>query len=141
MKGKIIFLSIIAIVILQVGKLQAQTEGELKKFDEEKFTLVQRLLTCQSMAYTTMNENDYQKRYLYMNLGSKNYNYAYKAFIQMQGCNVAMDEKLIKKISTLLQLYSKSFESVDALNSPEMALGISFGKESLENVVIKLYEK
>ena len=59
----------------------------------------------------------------------------------MQGYNVPMDGKLVENISAMLQLYAKSFENIEALNKPEMALGISFGKNSLGFIVKKLYEK
>lgn len=132
---------ILVLFSFSIGNLNAQTEDDLKNFNQEKFTLVQRLLTCQSLAYTTMNEKDYQTRYIYMNLGSTNYNYAYKSFINLQGYNIEMDKKLIENISTVLKLYAKSFESVDSLNKPELALGLSFSDAYLMYIIKALYEK
>ena len=106
------------------------------------FTAVALVLTFNLAFSQTTDENakEFEKqsmmqtRYLYVNLGSKYYNDAYRAFIKMQGLDENMDEKLRENISTLLQMYAKSFESIDALNKPEMALALSFAKHSLKKL-------
>ena len=110
------------------------TEENAKEYEKQSMLLIQKLYSCQSMAYTVIGEKDYQTRYLYVNLGSKYYNDAYQSFIKMQGLDENMDEKLRENISTLLQMYAKSFESIDALNKPEMALALSFAKHSLKKM-------
>lgn len=122
-------------LVLTFNLAYSQTADEnAKEFEKQSMMLVQKLYSCQSMAYTVIGEQDYQTRYLYVNLGSKYYNDAYQAFIKMQGLNEDMDEKLRENISTLLQMYAKSFESIDALNKPEMALALSFTKHSLKKL-------
>lgn len=122
-------------LVLTFNLAYSQTADEnAKEFEKQSMMLVQKLYSCQSMAYTVIGEQDYQTRYLYVNLGSKYYNDAYQAFIKMQGLNESMDEKLRENISTLLQMYAKSFESIDALNKPEMALALSFAKHSLKRL-------
>lgn len=124
-----------ALVLLTFNFAYSQTADEnAKEFEKQSMMLIQKLYSCQSMAYTVIGEQDYQTRYLYVNLGSKYYNDAYQAFIKMQGLNENMDEKLRENISTLLQMYAKSFESIDALNKPEMALALSFAKHSLKKL-------
>ncbi len=110
------------------------TDENAKELEKQELILIQKLFSFQSMAYTVIREQEYQTRYLYVNLGSKYYNDAYQAFIKMQGLNENMDEKQRENISTLLQMYAKSFESVDALNKPEMVLALSFAKHSLKKL-------
>jgi hypothetical protein len=118
----------------------AQLSGsDLEEFEKEKFLLTQRLLTCQSIAYSVINENDYNTKSVYIRLGNKNYNLAYQSFIALQKLDSDMDENLRKNISAMLELYAKSFSSLDALNPPEMALALSFGKSSLQFIIEKLY--
>lgn len=122
-------------LVLTFNLAYSQTADEnAKEFEKQSMMLIQKLYSCQSMAYTVIGEQDYQTRYLYVNLGSKYYNDAYQSFIKMQGLNENMDEKLRENISTLLQMYAKSFESIDALNKPEMALALSFAKHSLKKL-------
>ena len=135
------FLPTLFLLIICSTELIAQTEVDIKKFNEAKFTLIQRLLTCQSVAYTTINTSDFSARSQYVEFGNKNYNYAYKAFIEMQTANENMDENLRKQISSILELYSKAYSSIDGLDSEEMALALSFAKVRLEMIVKELYEK
>ena len=122
-------------LLLTFSSAYSQTADEnAKEFEKQSMMIIQKLYSCQSMAYTVIGEQDYQTRYLYVNLGSKYYNDAYQTFIKMQGLNENMDEKLRENISTLLQMYAKSFESIDALNKPEMALALSFAKYSLKKL-------
>jgi Skp family chaperone for outer membrane proteins len=122
-------------LVLTFNFAYSQTADEnAKEFEKQSTMLIQKLYSCQSMAYTVIGEQDYQTRYLYVNLGSKYFNDAYQSFIKMQGLNENMDEKLRENISTLLQMYAKSFESIDALNKPEMALALSFAKHSLKRL-------
>lgn len=122
-------------LVLTFNLAYSQTADEnAQEFEKQSMMLIQKLYSCQSMAYTVIGEQDYQRRNLYVNLGSKYYNDAYQAFIKMQGLNENMDEKIRENISTLLQMYAKSFESVDALNKPEMALALSFAKHSLKKL-------
>ena len=122
-------------LLLTFSSAYSQTADEnAKEFEKQSMMLIQKLYSCQSMAYTVIGEQDFQTRYLYVNLGSKYYNDAYQAFIKMQGLNENIDEKLRENISTLLQMYAKSFESIDALNKPEMALALSFAKHSLKKL-------
>lgn len=125
----------VVVLVLTFILAYSQTADEnAKEFEKQSMMLIQKLYSCQSMAYTVIGEQDYQTRYLYVNLGSKYYNDAYQAFIKMQGLNENMDDKLRENISTLLQMYAKSFESIDALNKPEMALALSFAKHSLKKL-------
>jgi len=122
-------------LLFSLSSAYSQSADEnAKEFEKQSMMLIQKLYSSQSMAYTVIGEKDYQTRSLYVNLGSKYYNDAYQAFIKMQGLNDNMDEKLRENISTLLQMYAKSFESVDALNKPEMALALSFAKHSLKKL-------
>lgn len=122
-------------LLLTLSSAYSQTVDEnAKEFEKQSMMLIQKLYSCQSMAYTVIGEQDYQTRYLYVNLGNKYYNDAYQAFIKMQGLDENMNEKLRENISTLLQMYAKSFESIDALNKPEMALALSFAKHSLKRL-------
>lgn len=122
-------------LVLTFNLAYGQTADEnVKEFEKQSMMLIQKLYSCQSMAYTVTGEQDYQTRYLYVNLGSKYYNDAYQVFIKMQGLNENMNDKLRENISALLQMYAKSFESIDALNKPEMALALSFAKHSLKKL-------
>ena len=141
MKATRLLFTAIAIV-LTFNLAYSQTADEnTKELEKQELILIQKLYSCQSIAYTVIGEQDYQTRYLYVNLGSKYYNDAYQAFIKMQGLNKNMYEKLRENISTLLQMYAKSFESIDALNKPEMALALSFAKYSLKSVNQDLFCK
>lgn len=133
------FLPTLFLLIICSTELFAQTEVDIKKYDEAKFTLIQRLLTCQSVAYTTINTTDLQARSQYVEFGNKNYNYAYKAFIKMQTANENMDENLRKQISAILELYSKAYSSIDSLDNQEITLALSFAKVRLEMIVKELY--
>ena len=124
----------VALVLTFILAYSQTADEDAKEFEKQSMMLIQKLYSCQSMAYTVIGEQDYQTRYLYVNLGSKYYNDAYQSFIKMQGLNENMDEKLRENISTLLQMYAKSFESIDALNKPEMALALSFAKHSLKKL-------
>ena len=124
----------VALVLTFILAYSQTADENAKEFEKQSMMLIQKLYSCQSMAYTVIGEQDYQTRYLYVNLGSKYYNDAYQSFIKMQGLNENMDEKLRENISTLLQMYAKSFESIDALNKPEMALALSFAKHSLKKL-------
>lgn len=135
------FLPTLILVLFCSANLIAQSEVDIKKFDEAKFILIQRMLTCQSVAYTTMNTSDYSARSQYVEFGNKNYNYAYEAFIEMQTANENIDENLRKQISAILTLYSKAYSSIDGLDSQEMALALSFAKVRLEMIVKELYGK
>lgn len=126
--------TVIALALTLNFAYSQTTNDKAKELEKQELILIQKLYSCQSMAYTVIGEQDYQTRYLYVNLGSRYYNDAYQAFIKMQGLNENMDEKLRENISTLLQMYAKSFESIDALNKPEMALALSFAKHSLKKL-------
>lgn len=128
------FITAIALFLTFSLAYSQTTEENAKEYEKQSMLLIQKLYSCQSMAYTVIGEKEYQTRYLYVNLGSKYYNDAYQSFIKMQGLDENMDEKLRENISTLLQMYAKSFESIDALNKPEMALALSFAKHSLKKV-------
>lgn len=130
---KALFTAVALVLTFNLANSQTADENA-KEFEKQSMMLIQKLYSCQSMAYTVIGEQDYQTRYLYVNLGSKYYNEAFQAFIKMQGLNENIDEKLRENISTLLQMYSKSFESIDALNKPEMALALSFAKHSLKKL-------
>ena len=134
-------LLILFLLIICSTDLIAQSDIDIKKYDEAKFTLVQRMLTCQSVAYTTINTSDFSARSQYVEFGNKNYNYAYKAFIEMQTANENMNDNLRKQISAILELYSKAYLTIDALDSQEMALALSFAKVRLEMIVKELYEE
>lgn len=134
-------LPILALFLTTSADLNAQENDDNKKYNEAKFTLIQRLLTCQSVAYTTMNTTDYNAREQYVNFGNKNYNYAYEAFVEMQTENENMDENLRKQISAILELYSKAYSSIDGLASQEVALALSFAKVRLKLMVKELYAK
>lgn len=125
------FITAIALFLTFSFAYSQTTEDNAKEFEKQSSLLIQKLYSCQSMAYTVIGEKDYQTRYLYVNLGSKYYNDAYQSFIKMQGLDENMNEKLRENISTLLEMYAKSFESIDALNKPEMALALTFAKYSL----------
>ena len=130
---------LIFLLIFSSTDIIAQDNSDMKQYDEAKFTLIQRLLTCQSTAYTTINTTDYNAREQYVEFGNKNYNYAYKAFIEMQTVNENMDESLRKQISAILELYSKAYSSIDGLDSQEVVLALSFAKVRLELIVKELF--
>ena len=113
------FITAIALFLTFSFAYSQTTEDNAKEFEKQSSLLIQKLYSPQSMAYTVIGEKDYQTRYLYVNLGSKYYNDAYQSFIKMQGLDENMNEKLRENISTLLEMYAKSFESIDALNKPE----------------------
>ena len=132
-------LILVLALMLTMNLSYAQTTDEnAKEFEKQELILVQKLFSCQSMAYTVIGEQDYQTRYQYLNLGIKYYNDSYQAFIKMQELQENMDDKLRENISTLLQMYAISFESIDALKKPEMALALSFAKHSLKKMTIDL---
>lgn len=128
-----LLLAIALIMTLNLAHSQIANDN-VKEFEKQSMLLIQKLYSCQSIAYSVIGEQDNKTRYLYINLGNKYYNEAYTAFNKMQGVNDTIGEKLRDDISTLLQIYAKAFESMDALNKPESAIALSFAKQYLKKI-------
>ncbi len=57
-------------LVLTFNLAYSQTDDEnAKEFEKQSMMLIQKLYSCQSMAYTVIGEQDYQTRYQYVNLG------------------------------------------------------------------------
>ena len=140
MKPKNLLTALIFVMTANLSHGQA-TNVKSDELEKEKLKLIQKLLSCQSMAYTVIAEQEYQTRLKYIDVGNKYYNDAYQSFIKIQGLYENMDKKLTEDIGIVLQLYAMSFESIDALNKPEMALALEFAKSILKKTMTDFYCK
>jgi hypothetical protein len=137
---------IVFVLAMTLNLTYGQSADEkVKEYEKHSMMLIQKLYSCHSMAYTIMGEKDNQTRFIYYRLANKYSDDAQSAFIKMKSLDENMDVKLRENIATLLQLYAKAFESLDALNKPETAVALSFSKHYLkklnEDLLCKLTDK
>jgi len=127
------------LILLSYGAVAQLDSLQQKEFDNEKFALVQNLLTCHTLAKEMAKKASVTQKGIIMNVGSSSYNKSYQAFMSMQVLNPDMDKKLRTHVTTALEVYSKAFSSVYAMDSVEMVLALSFVGYRLRKIVDILY--
>ena len=115
--------------IILLTLLWTSSFGQATKVDTAatKFRLCQYLLSCQSVAYTIIDEKDSRMKRSLASQGLSYYNKAYEQFIELQDPKYGlMSVEQLKNISQMLEAYAKIYSDISTLNQPTSILALSF---------------
>ncbi len=92
-------------------------------YETAKYKMTEYLLSCQSIAYSLLSEQNLNKRADLATIGYHYYNYAYQNFIILQNPSYGkLTNKMDSSVSIMLTLYEKTFSDVSQFNDSQQAL-------------------